>query len=53
MPFPPGPQPFVGMNGWKMQGYRLSFATSAKPAVATVREALAEDPETKLAPGGG
>jgi hypothetical protein len=48
---PSAPQ-FVGMNGWRMDGHRLSFTTSAQPPVETVREALGQDPETKLAPGG-
>ena len=46
------PPQFVGMNGWRMDAYRLTFTTSARPSVQTVREALGQDPETKLAPGG-
>jgi hypothetical protein len=29
----------------------LTFTTSAEPVVETAREALGQDPETKLAPG--
>jgi hypothetical protein len=50
---PPGlmPAQFVSMTGWRLERYRLTFTTSSQPVVQTVREALGEDPETKLAPG--
>lgn len=37
---------FIGLSGLPSQPYRLSFATSAEPAVTTVCQALAQDEET-------
>ncbi|THD65137.1 MAG: hypothetical protein E8A12_07605 [Phenylobacterium sp.] len=45
------PAQFVSMTGWRLERYRLTFTTSSQPMVQTVREALGEDSETKLAPG--
>jgi hypothetical protein len=36
---------FIGLSGLPSQPYRLSFTTSAEPAVTTVCEALAQDEE--------
>ncbi|HXA38508.1 MAG TPA: hypothetical protein VNW53_05870 [Phenylobacterium sp.] len=44
------PAEFVSMTGWPMERVRLTFTASAEPVVATVREALGEDPETRLTP---
>lgn len=37
---------FIGLSGLPSQPYRLSFTTSADPAVTSVCEALAQDEET-------
>jgi hypothetical protein len=43
---------FVSMYGGRMPSYHLDFSTSAAPMVQTVREAMTQDPETKLASPG-
>jgi hypothetical protein len=46
------PAEFVSMTGWRLERARMTFTVSSEPVVATVREALGEDPETKLTPAG-
>jgi hypothetical protein len=41
----PGPDSFIGLGGLPSIPYRITFATSAQPAVRTVCDALAEDEE--------